>query len=55
VSNNNVDFHRGFGLELAVHCIKSAMSNRNGLLVQKLCHHLNEGCTLNDTLMKAAH
>jgi len=31
-----------------------AMSNRNYLLSQKLCHYLNQGRTLNDLLMKAA-
>jgi len=33
----------------------SAMSNPNGLLSQKLCHYLNQGRTLNDILMRAAH
>jgi len=32
-----------------------AMSNRNGLLSQILCHYLNQGRTLNDILMRAAH
>jgi len=31
------------------------MSNQNGLLSQKLYHYLNQGCTLNDMLMRAAH
>jgi len=34
---------------------KSAMFNPNGLLSQKLCHYLNQGRTLNDILMRAAH
>jgi len=29
---------------------KPAMSNRNALLGQKLCHYLDEGRTLNDLL-----
>jgi len=33
----------------------AAMSNPNGLLGQNLCHYLNEGRTLNDILMRAAH
>jgi len=33
----------------------SAMSNPNGLLSQKLCHCLNQGRTLNNILMRAAH
>jgi len=28
-------------------CFKSAMSNPNGLLSQKLCHHFNQGRILN--------
>jgi len=31
------------------------MSNPNGLLSQKLCHCLDQGRTLNDTLLMAAH
>jgi len=31
------------------------MSNPNGLLGQKLCHHLNQGRTLNEILMRAAN
>jgi len=31
------------------------MSNPNGLLSQKLRHYLNQGRTLNDILMRAAH
>jgi len=31
------------------------MSNPNGLLSQKLSHYLNQGRTLNDILMRAAH
>jgi len=31
------------------------MSNPNGLLSQKFCHYLNQGCTLNNILMRAAH
>jgi len=31
------------------------MSNPNGLLSQKLCHYLNQGRTLNNMLMRAAH
>ena len=31
------------------------MSNQNGLLGQKLCHCLNQGRTLIDILMRAAH
>jgi len=34
---------------------KSAMSNPNGLLSQILCHYLNQGPSLNDALMRAAH
>jgi len=34
---------------------KPAMSNRNCLLSQKLCHCRNQGRTLNDILMRAAH
>jgi len=32
-----------------------AMSNPYGLLSQILCHCLNQGRTLNDILMRAAH
>ena len=35
--------------------ISAAMSNPNDLLSQKLCHYLNQGRTLNDTLMRAVH
>jgi len=31
------------------------MSNPNDLLSQNLCHYLNQGCTLNNILMRAAH
>ena len=31
------------------------MSNPNGLLSQKLCHYRNQGRTLNNMLMRAAH
>jgi len=31
------------------------MSNPNDLLSQKSCHYLNQGRTLNDKLMRAAH
>jgi len=34
---------------------KAAMSNPNGLLSQKLCHCLNQGRTLKDILLRAAH
>jgi len=34
---------------------KSAMSNPNALLSQKLCQYLNRGRTLNSILMRAAH
>jgi len=34
---------------------RPAMSNPNGLLSQKVCHYLNQGRTLNDILMRAAH
>jgi len=34
---------------------RTAMSNPNCLLSQKLCHYLNQGHTLNDTLLRAAH
>jgi len=41
---------------LAIFCkvdwSKSAMSNPNGLLRQKLCHYLNQGRKLNDMLMR---
>jgi len=33
----------------------SAMSNPNRLLSQNICHYLNQGRTLNDILMSAAH
>ena len=29
------------------HWTRAAMSNPNGLLSRKLCHYLNQGCTLN--------
>jgi len=32
-----------------------AMSNPNDLLSQKVCHYLNQGRTLNNILMRAAH
>jgi len=31
-------------------CYSPAMSNRNGLLSQKLCHYLDQGRTLHDIL-----
>jgi len=31
------------------------MSKPNGLLSQKFCHHLKQGRTLNNMLMRAAH
>jgi len=31
------------------------MSNRNGILSQKTSHNLNQGRTLNNILMRAAH
>jgi len=31
------------------------MSDPNGLLSQKLCHYLNQGRTLDDIFMRAAH
>jgi len=31
------------------------MYNPNGLLSQRVCHYLNQGRTLNDMLMRAAH
>jgi len=34
---------------------KPAMSNPNRLLSQYLCHYPNQGRTLNDILMRAAH
>ena len=34
---------------------KSVMSNRNCLLSQKVRRYLNQGRTLNDVLMRAAH
>jgi len=34
---------------------RTAMSNPNGLQSQKLCHYLDQGRTLNDILMRAAH
>ena len=34
---------------------KAATSNPNGLLSQKLCHYLDQGHTLNDMLLRAAH
>ena len=34
---------------------KSAMSNPNGFLSQKLCHYLDQGRTLNNILMRTAH
>ena len=33
---------------------RTDMPNPNGLLSQKLCHYLNQGCTLKDILMRAA-
>ena len=37
-----------------IYC-RPAMSNRNYLLSQKLCHYLNQGRTLNDILMRVAY
>jgi len=37
------------------HCSSPAMSNPNGLLSQKVCHYLDQGRTLNDILLRAAH
>jgi len=34
---------------------RAAMSNPNGLLSQKLCRYLDQGRTLNDILLRAAH
>jgi len=34
---------------------ETAMSNLNGLLGQKSCGYLNQGRTLNDILLMAAH
>jgi len=34
---------------------KAAMSNPNGLLSQNVCHYLEQGRTLNDILLNAAH
>ena len=34
---------------------KTAMSNTNGLMRQKSCHCLDQGRTMNDILMRAAH
>jgi len=34
---------------------RAAMSNPNGLLGQKVCDYLDQGCTLNDILLRAAH
>jgi len=34
---------------------RSALSNPNGLLGQKLCHYLNRGRIMSDTLVRAAH
>jgi len=45
-----------------VHCpigscpdTRAAMSNRNWLWSKKVFHYLNQGSTLNDTLMRATH
>jgi len=35
--------------------VSLAMSNPNGPLSQKLCHYFNQGRTLNDIFMRAAH
>jgi len=52
----------GFGIELKNHfenyyCSspRTAMSNPNGSLSQKLCHYLDQGRTLSDILMMATH
>jgi len=41
--------------DLVANGSKAATSNPNGLLSQKLCHYLDQGRTLNDTLLNAAH
>jgi len=38
-----------------INIYRTAMSNPNCLLSQKLCHYLNQGRKLNDILMRAAH
>ena len=49
-SNNNTESWKD-----ASEDTKSAMSNPNGLLVQKSCHYLNQSRTFYDILMRAAH
>jgi len=34
---------------------RPAMSNPNGLLSQNVCHYLDQGRTLNDIILRAAH
>jgi len=34
---------------------RSAMSNRNGILSQNVCNYLDQGRTLNDIILRAAH
>jgi len=34
---------------------RPAMSNPTGLMGQNVCHYLNQGRTLNDILLRAAH
>jgi len=34
---------------------RTPMSNPNGLLGQKSCRYLNQGCTFDNILMRAAH
>jgi len=41
--------------DLVANGSKAAMSNQNGLLSQKVCHYLDQGRTLNDILLNAAH
>ena len=36
-------------------CSKTAMSNPNGLLSQNVCHYLDQGRTLSDIFLRAAH
>jgi len=53
-----IQYHQirtGLGLKNSTVRSSLTMSNPNGLLSQKLCHHLNQGRTANDILMRAAH
>jgi len=34
---------------------RSAMSNPNGLLSQKVCHYIDQGRTLKDILLRTPH